>query len=251
MQVNALVLAGAPNTGPLRECSDEPWEALIDVGGKPMVQFVVDALRGAEGVKRVAVVGPREELAARVRGEDIAFVDGGEGLIDNVIRGLGALPGDMPLLLATADIPLLTSKVVEQFLAQCDARPGADLYYPIVDKAVNEKKYPLVQRTYVGLKEGTFTGGNLILVRPEVISRSAARAEAFVAARKNPLRLALLLGPVIILKFFLHNLTLAELERRVSRLFAVQGAVIVSPAPEIGIDVDKPSDLKLVRAALS
>jgi 2-phospho-L-lactate guanylyltransferase (CobY/MobA/RfbA family) len=48
----------------------------------------------------------------------------------------------------------------------------------------------------------------------------------------------------------LKNLRLTELEKKVSEMWGLEGAVIICPWPEIGIDVDKPSDLQLARAIL-
>lgn len=127
----------------------------------------------------------------------------------------------------------------------------ADLYYPIVDKRVGELKYPVVKRTYVNLREGVFTGGNLFLVNPEIVEHTAPRVRKFLDYRKNPLKMVTLLGFSFLLRYLvLKNLTLSELEQKVSDMWAIRGAVIVSPWPEVGIDVDKPSDLQLARAVL-
>lgn len=249
MAVNALVLAGRTNSDALREYTQTASKALIDINGKPMIRYVVDSLTTVPDVQRVVVVGPVDELAGVVSGDKVTLVPDGEGIVDNVRRGARQLPPHEPILIATSDIPLLTPEVVQHFLAQCQARP-ADLYYSIVEKSASERKYPLVKRTYVALQDGTFTGGNLFLVYPSVIEQVAPKAEAFIEQRKSPLQLARLLGFQFVLKLILRLLTIADLEERVSTLWGVRGAAIVSPHPEIGIDVDKPADLQLVRAAL-
>ena len=43
---------------------------------------------------------------------------------------------------------------------------------------------------------------------------------------------------------------MAEVEVRVEELIKLKGAGVVSLYPEIGIDVDKPSDLQFARAVL-
>jgi 2-phospho-L-lactate guanylyltransferase (CobY/MobA/RfbA family) len=40
------------------------------------------------------------------------------------------------------------------------------------------------------------------------------------------------------------------LEQKVSDMLDLKGAVVVAPWPEVGVDVDKPSDLELVRSIL-
>ena len=49
-------------------------------------------------------------------------------------------------------------------------------------------------RTALRLRDGEFTGGNLVLVRPRFLLTQNARIAAAYAARKSPVQLARLLG---------------------------------------------------------
>ena len=49
MLVDAVVLAGQANQGALRDVSSATNEALIEVAGRPMLQYVIDALAGCGG----------------------------------------------------------------------------------------------------------------------------------------------------------------------------------------------------------
>jgi GTP:adenosylcobinamide-phosphate guanylyltransferase len=250
MAVNVILLAGAANTGPLKDVSPATNEALIDIGGKPMIQYVIDGLRQSKEVKRIAIVAPPGEIEPHVTGADLEFVPSAGHIIDNVVNAYRVLPKDEQLLIATCDIPLINGEIIDGLIALCRKKP-ADLYYPIVEKSVGEQKYPYVQRTYVNLKEGTFTGGNIFLASPEIVERTAPKARAFLDYRKKPLKMLPLLGFGFLLRYLLfRNLTLAELEKKVSSMWALKGAVIICPWPEVGIDVDKPSDLQLARAVL-
>ncbi|HYF93104.1 MAG TPA: NTP transferase domain-containing protein [Symbiobacteriaceae bacterium] len=250
MAVNVILLAGAANTGPLKDVSPATNEALIDIGGKPMVQYVIDGLRQSKEVKRIVIVAPPGELEPHVTGENLEFVPSGGHIIENILNAYRVLPKDEQLLIATSDIPLITGEIIDGLIALCREKP-ADLYYPIVEKSVGEKKYPYVKRTYVNLKEGVFTGGNLFLVNPALVESTAPKARAFLDYRKKPMKMVTLLGFSFLLRYLLfHNLTLAELEQKVSTMWGLRGAVIICPWPEVGIDVDKPSDLQLARAVL-
>ncbi|HEY3369035.1 MAG TPA: NTP transferase domain-containing protein [Symbiobacteriaceae bacterium] len=251
MAVNVILLAGAANTGPLKEVSTATNEALIEIGGKPMVQYVVDALRQSKEVDRIVIVAPPGELEPHVKGDRLEFVPSAGHIIDNVLVAARTLPRDVQLLLATSDIPLITGDMIDGLVALCRQKP-ADLYYPIVERTMGEHKYPNVKRTYVNLREGVFTGGNLFLVNPEIVEGVAPRARKFLDYRKNPAKMVTLLGLSFLLRYMvLKNLTLKELEAKVSSMWAIHGAVIICPWPEVGIDVDKPSDLQLARAVLS
>ncbi len=250
MRVDAVVLAGAENDGRLRAVSNSPHEALIDVGGRPMVQYVLDALAASRYVERIVLVGPAEALRGQVGGPRVEIVPGGERMVDNIRIGLEHLGARRKVLLVTSDIPLLTAPVLDDFLERCQ-RLRADIYYPIVPREQNEAAFPGVKRTYVRLREGVFTGGNLVLIEPAVVARCAGIIEQAVRMRKKPLQLGRLLGVSFIIKLLANRLTLPEIEERVGRILGFQGVAVITPYPEIGIDVDKPSDLELVRRALA
>lgn len=250
MAVNVILLAGAANTGPLKDVSPVTNEALIDIGGKPMVQYVIDGLRQSTEVRRIVIVAPPGELEPHVTGDHLEFVPSAGHIVDNVVNACKVLPKDEQVLIATCDIPLINGEIIDGLIKLCREKP-ADIYYPIVERSVGESKYPHVKRTYVTLQEGTFTGGNLFLVNPAVVDRTAPKARKFLDYRKNPVKMVSLIGFVFLLRYILFkNLTLAALEQKISDMWDLKGAVVICPWPEVGIDVDKPSDLQLARAVL-
>ncbi len=247
---DAIILAGGEKSKELSKYTPHCYEALIDIAGKPMVTFVAEALAASRQVDRIFVLGPVAELASCDFPPETHISASGPTIIETIRLGMRSLGHNRPVLVATADIPLLTADAVNDFLFQC-GRIDADLYYPIVPKEVNEISYPGNKRTYVRLREGVFTGGNLFLVNPAIVEQCALVAEQFIAERKHPLVLCRMLGWSFVIRFLLGVLSLKDVEKRVSELLGVQGAVVMSPYAELGIDVDKPSDLELVRAAFS
>ena len=61
--VNAVILAGAPNNGPLRDSSPAANEALIEIYGRPMLDYVVGALNASSQIGRMVIVGPPADFA--------------------------------------------------------------------------------------------------------------------------------------------------------------------------------------------
>lgn len=247
---DAIILAGGENSKKLSSCTPESFEALIEIAGRPMVTFVARALAESKQVDRIFVLGPADQLRRCDFPPNAVILDGGSTIIETIRKGMAALGHSRKVLVATADIPLLTAEAVNHFLAQC-SNIEAELYYPIVPREVNERIYPGNKRTYVRLREGVFTGGNLFLVSPSIVDQCAQVAEKIIANRKNPLKLCHMLGWTFVIRFLLGTLRLRDVEQRVANLLGVSGAVIQSPYPELGIDVDKPSDLELVRATFS
>lgn len=238
--VDAVVLAGRRNTGELRTVSPAEWEALIEVAGTPMTGWVIRALQGVPGVSRVVVVGP-EGLRPFLRGED-RLVAPGETMLDNAARGARATDPGHPVLFVTGDVAMLTASAVSEFLDHA-REVAAEIWYPIVRKAAVEARFPGNKRTYVRLRDGTFTGGNILLLAPDTWERAVGRAEALIALRKKPLRLAAMIGTYFVLKWVLGRATVADAERRFSALLGMAARAVVSSHPEVGVDIDHPSDI--------
>lgn len=248
--MDAIVLAGALNDGALRAVSSATYEAEIEIAGKPMVAYVLDALNQMPEVERVAVVGYATDTMIPLITGKVCRVDPGGSLIDSLIKGLEILQPENPVLAVTSDIPLITPEAIRDFLSRCQANPG-DVCYSFVSKDHNEARYPGVQRTYVKLREGIFTGGNIALLSPEIVRERIDILKQAASLRKKPLQLCSLLGWKYLLKLIFGLLTIKEVEERVSHAFGIRAVGVVSPYPEVGIDVDKPSDLELAAKALA
>jgi len=166
--VPVVVLAGG-STKPETQASGWPeHRALAPVAGRPVLAWVLDALRASPAVSGIAVVGP-DALESLLRdGEDLLPV--GETMWDNVYTGLNRLPSG-PALICGSDIPLLTPDAVSDIVTRGLAL-SADFVYPIVRREDNEAGCPGLSRTYATVREGTFTGGNLMLVNGPALLRS-------------------------------------------------------------------------------
>jgi GTP:adenosylcobinamide-phosphate guanylyltransferase len=247
--MDAVVLAGALNSGALRRVSPVQFEAEIEIAGRPMLDYVVLALKSVSSINRVIIVGAESVLSNELK-DQVTMVKRGDSLVDSLINGLNVLNAEEPVLVVTSDIPLITPDALEDFLERCRLRQG-DVYYSFVSKEDNDRKYPGVQRTYVKLKEGTYTGGNLALLSPGVIRHHLGTLEKAASLRKKPIKLCSMLGWRYLLKLLVGRLQINEIEERVGKIFKFTAIGVVSPFPEVGIDVDKPSDLQLARKVLS
>ncbi len=248
--MDALILAGGDNQGKLSQVSAAPGAALIPIGNRFMVDYVISALRATPGIGRIALVGPLEHLQAHYRDAGVILAQAGSNSIQSTLRGLAVLNPSGRLLVATGDIPLLTPEAVVDFIRLCGDQ-SADLYYPVVTREASETRFPGTHRTYVRLKEGVFTGGNLFLVNPAVVESCMAKAEELFRLRKSPVAMARAIGLGLLVKLLLKRLSLAEAEGTVSRLLGIRGNVVISAYPELGVDVDKPADLELIRQVLA
>ncbi len=246
MNVDAIILAGGRTNNKLRRYSKAEHEALIKIADTPMVEYVIKAARSSKYINNLAIVGPAEEIKKSVSEKIDIIVNSTYTLLDNIKRGLEILNNDDYVLIITSDIPLITDEIIDDFIQSC-MNKDADIFYPIVSKKVNKMSYPGVKRTYVHLVEGTFTGGNIMLIKPAVLYNTLDLLNKVIIWRKKPWRLSQLLGFKFVFKFIFGTLTLSEIEDRVAKLTGYKGMGMISRHPEIGFDVDKPKDLIMMR----
>ncbi|NLO88802.1 MAG: NTP transferase domain-containing protein [Clostridia bacterium] len=251
MKVNAVVLAGGSASKKLKKHTGVDSEALIPIGEHLMVDYVVRALEKTRFVDRIALVGPVKELEKKY-GDSlrVELVEGGSTAIKSVLNGVKAVGFTEYVVIVSSDIPLISPDALTDFIEACIRTGRADLYYPIIEKRVSESKFPGAHRTYVRLVEGTFTGGNVFLVRPEIIEPREKLAEELIGLRKSPLALCRLIGLGFVIKYLLGKLTIKEAEEKFSQLLDIKGLAVKCMYPEIGMDIDKPSDLELVEQVL-
>jgi hypothetical protein len=212
---------------------------------------VVEALRATPAVRRVVLVAPPEvpEVVARLCHQ---VIPDRKDLLTNVEAALHALDGAAWVLACAADLPLLSARAVAGFLEACEARE-ADFYYGVVRQEDLQARFPGARKTFVRVREGAFTGGSLLLLKPWVLERVRPLLEQAVDARKNPARLATLFGAGTVVKYLTGRLSVADVERRVWELTGLRGAAVVCPDPEVALDVDvgKPENLKVAERALA
>lgn len=247
MNLDVIILAGAPNNGPLKKVSDIEHEALIKIARLPMVEYVLKAVNQAKYTGRVAVVGPKKEMEESIQEKVDLFIEAGYSLRENILKGLTAFRDRSDyLLFMTSDIPLITAEVIDKYIEACLRDGKADLYYPIIPKESNLEKFPTAKRTYFHLAEGVFTGGNMVIVKPDIFTGTEDLLDKVIAWRKKPWKLSRLLGMKFILRFVTGNLSIVEIEDKVAKLTGYRGHFMITEDPEIGFDVDKPSDLEIM-----
>ena len=189
------------------------------------------------------IVTTLPELQSAIEADEIVTVAAAHSPAASVLDALELISEPLPLLIATADHPLLTPEIVGYFL---DALGDAEAAAAVATEAVIAPAYPQTRRTYTRLRGGAYSGCNLFAF----VSPDAARAAEFWTQiecyRKRPWRLVAAAGAWALLLFLLRRLDLAAAVERLSEHLNVRLRVVVLPFAEAAIDVDKPSDLALV-----
>jgi GTP:adenosylcobinamide-phosphate guanylyltransferase len=146
-----------------------------------------------------------------------------------------------PLLVATADHPLLTAAMIDYFCAAA-VNSGADVAVGIVAASLFRAHYPTSKRSFIPLRSDSFCGTNLFAL----LTPQAAAAAAFWTHagqfRKRPWRLMREFGLINLALLALRRLDLAAALPRASRVIGARVAAVPLPFPECAIDVDNLDD---------
>jgi molybdopterin-guanine dinucleotide biosynthesis protein A len=253
-RIDAIILAGGEpdKADPLLEYAQAQKKALIKIAGKEMVRYVVEAIAGSSRIGRIIIVGlspeDRVEFTAPVE-----YVEAAGDMLDNTAVGIERVmevdPDVELLLLSSTDIPLLTTEMVDYLVDTC-LETDHDVYYTIVEKSTMETRFPGSRRSFVPLRGGSFAGGDINMARVSAIQANLPLARQVSESRKNVWQQVRLLGVGTLIKFAFRRLTIADAERVAGRALGFRGRAIVTPYPEMGMDVDKPHQLDMTRAIL-
>ena len=245
-----IILAGGAGTVTLPG-QGERARALAELKGRRLLDYIVDGVRESSRVASVVLVTHSAHLeafrqaAVAVPGLLLCACDGSMAeCAAAAIRRLREQPGHEKITkVATVcdDLPFLTGAALDDFIARAEAAE-ADGVYAIVRKEACLREFPSLRRTFFHLKEGDFTGGNVSLVSVDLFPGCIEKMKEVFALRKNPVKLAAWLGPFFILKMLLHQLSLEDVERKVSELFGYRGRAVITDHACIGTDLDKAEE---------
>jgi hypothetical protein len=126
-----------------------------------------------------------------------------------------------------------------------------DLYYGVCPRDVMEARFPDSKRTYTHLKDMDVCGADMNITHVRMATEHLDMWESLIGSRKSPLKQASLIGFGTLFALFTRRLTLDDAVRRVCERIGVKGRAIVWPHAEPCMDVDKPSQLELLRADLA
>ena len=252
--MDAIVAAGGTTQPkePLYQEAQGGFKAMLEIHGKPMVQWVLDALGRSSLVGRVVVAGlpVYSELDCS---KPFTLIEDQGDMIANLKAGVDELqkdrPGDPLYLAVSSDIPTITPAMVD-WMIQKVQETDDDIYYTVIERASMERRFPDSRRTYTRLKEVEVCGGDLNAIRASMVNPNNPMYSRLVGARKNPFRLASILGFDTLMMLLLRRLSLEQATELVSKRLGVKGRSILCPYPEICMDVDKPHQLELVRTDL-
>ena len=154
--MDAIVTAGGipQPQDPLYTYSHGDSKALIDVAGKPMIQWVLDALGDSKSVDNVIVIGLSAKSGLTCK-KPMHFLSNQGRMLANIVAGVNkALELNRKtqyVLVVSSDIPTLKPEMVDWLVETC-MQTKDDLYYGICPRDDMEARLTDSKRTYTHLK---------------------------------------------------------------------------------------------------
>lgn len=272
---DAVILAGGTipdREADFREAVGVNCKSLIPLHGRIMVAWVIEALKGAEKINRVAVVGPPELQEHPDCAAADLVLEEAAGRSENLFLALEAFPDAQRILMVTSDMPLATPDMYDDLLDHFPSE--VDIGYVLVPiQAVldsyadrpppppDEKGRQMPNWVTLALRDGKFTGTACLLIKPQAARESQAFIKGIFDDREmgNVIRT---LRPVFGLPFLIRAglvfkypslgwlLSIGDIERKLSSSLGVLSRCHVSPHAELAFDVDHVTDVPIAEGVL-
>ena len=252
----AVVLAGQrAGPHPVALAAGVAAAVLAPIGGKPMLGRVLEALAAAQCVTGGLIAGDEvlldscSDLGRIAQASGFRVVPAQAGPSASAGATVMSL-GRFPCLVTTADHPLLTAAIVDEFCAQA-IDSGADLAVGIVKHSDVMARLPNTRRTSIKFADGAICGCNLFAVCTPAGLGAIALWQTVEADRKKPWRVMRLLGVNALLAYVFGRLTSTAALARLSTLAKCEISFVALSKPEMAVDVDTVADWHLVERIFS
>jgi molybdopterin-guanine dinucleotide biosynthesis protein A len=253
--MDAIVTAGGiPQPGdPLYVYSNGDSKALIDIAGKPMVQWVLDALGDSKEVDNVILIGLTHKSGLTCK-KPLHYISNQGRMLANIVAGVNKSielnKKTEYVLVVSSDIPSLKTEMVD-WLAETAMQTRDDIYYGVCPREVMEARFPTSKRTYTKLKDMQVCGADINVIHVSMTTEHLDTWEKLIGNRKSPLASAAVIGWDTLFQLFTHQFTLQGLVERASERIGIKGRVIIWDKAEPCMDVDKPHQLEIMREDLA
>lgn len=254
----AIILAGERGPGdPLATHASVCCKAMVEVDGTPMIIRVLAALENAKHVGWRLLSGPGHEklvsgspLNRLVETHAVGWCEPQPTPSTSAYSAMRQVPADTPVLVTTADHPLLTAEIVDHFCDRSLVR-GADVTVGLAPYALVKAAYPDMKKTVLRFRDGDYCGCNLFAFLTADGRRVADYWRRVETQRKNPVRIIRILGWWAVIRYVMGWLTLESALTALSRRLQLRLGAIILPFAEAAIDIDSIADHDIVQKKLA
>jgi GTP:adenosylcobinamide-phosphate guanylyltransferase len=246
----AIILAGQrPGVDRLAHHFGTDLKALVEIGDEPMITHVVRTLHQVAEIGTILVLAqdPTRLEAAVAAGGGAHFSASASGISASIKAVAGSAAAPWPVLVTTADHPLLTPSMIREFLA---ASGAPDLSVAMVEKAAMLAQFPDAKRTWLKFSDGHWSGANLFAMTSGKVGAALDLWAAAEQDRKQVWKLFRHFGLWLAFRAITRTIGLSDALEKAGQRLGLAVKLVPMGDPVAAIDVDKPEDHVLASAIL-
>lgn len=227
-----------------------------------MILYVLETLLAARHVGSIVVVANRvpeiesntdlqEFIAGSGQSARITFREGAGSPATSVLKTMEDMHFEGPVLVTTADNPLLVPATLDSFCAAVADSGQVDAAVGLARETDIRAAFPDVKRTYIRLGGEGYSGCNLFALTAGAGPKAARAWSEVEGRRKKPWQLILHFGVWTLLRAATGFLDLDGALRAVSRAMGLTAKAIVLNDPVAAMDVDRPDHIAMAESVLA
>lgn len=241
--MDIIMLAGGLAGAELNEVSDKGYKALVKIKSEFMANLTLRAFKESK-LRGSLFLLAGDEVKNYINADYYDyFIPEGSDIIDNISKALShdKIDKNKKLIITSCDIPLISHQAVDNFIGYSQ-NSNYDAIYPIVEKSLYDSKFENTRRSWYYCKDGTYTGGNFICIKPDIFFKNKDIFMDIFENRKNPIKIAALFGVKLLLKYKMGLASKKDALDAVYNIIKTPCAAFESKFAEIVFDIDKMSD---------
>lgn len=232
----------------LYEVTGAPSKGLCPVGGRPSLQWTLDALR-ASRIESCVTVGA-ESLKPAVTFGDFQIEAG--SAVDNALAGARALSACESHIYLPADLPLLTARDIEAFVDAIERRvdiSAEEVWFAagLCPAQAFERRFPGSAYKSLRLREGRMLSGGLYASSAQGLLRGARLFADIRRRRRSVVQMLFRLGSANLAAYALGRIDLPRAEQTLERLLGGRVVIVPDCSPESCLDFDDAREYQLAQ----
>ena len=255
---SVILLAGDRASDEIAKVAPRNRKVLLHLLDKPMILHVLEMLDSSERINSIVVVGNRiEEIESypevnswRSSRDHIQFLEGQKSPATSVVATLKTHALKHPILVLTADCPLLNVSTFHTFCDMAVESANVDVVAALAEERAIRSTFPGVRRTFIRLGGTGYSGCNMFALLSEEAIRAAEVWCEVEKKRKRPWQLISFFGWTNLLNALIGRLDLDSAFSSVSRFMSLNARPVVLKDPAAAMDVDRLEHISVAENAL-
>jgi len=233
-------------------------KAMIEIGGRKIIEYVLEAVDHSKFVDEIFIVGITGQDIDYQPSHSVSFIPSVGSRMDTLHNLLDFMEekyhGSLPsrIMSFSADIPLLKADIIDTIIQQLQDEYGShyddiQLFYPLIPKDLVLEEYPWANKRFRKFTEGKFATGDFMIFDPGVLRNPEVEefTSKVMTNRKQIVKLLLKFDIFAPIKYLLGRLSARDdIFPFIEEYLGVKVDLMIADYPEICLDLDYPEDLE-------